>query len=172
MNMASGVDSGARDEQRECIPRKFLENGATTLAALLMLGVIGYTYQVYYKKMVLDKIDHAFAGGFSSLEQAALAHHVISPNGNENYSELDASMFYVVRPEQHTVDAIVSGRVRGQYFLLFGEKGTGKTSMLLESMRKSNGHGVKIFEAHSDTEVFRLRLGKELDYEYHEDYIG
>lgn len=29
-----------------------------------------------------------------------------------------------------------------------------------------------MFEAHSDLEIFRIRLGKALDYEFHEDYIG
>ena len=29
-----------------------------------------------------------------------------------------------------------------------------------------------MFDAHADLEVFRVRLGKALDYEYHEDYIG
>lgn len=31
---------------------------------------------------------------------------------------------------------------------------------------------VAMFEAHSDLELFRIRLGKALDYEFHEDYIG
>lgn len=142
--------------------RKFLETGATTLAALLMLGLGGYGYQEYYKKQVLRKIDHAFAGGlFSSLEEAALAQY-----GDAEH------MFRIARPEQGLVDDIISGNTRGNYFLLFGEKGTGKSSMLLNSMQKVDGEGVAMFEAHSDNEVFRLRLGKALDYEYHEDYIG
>jgi hypothetical protein len=29
-----------------------------------------------------------------------------------------------------------------------------------------------MFEAHADLEIFRIRLGKALDYEFHEDYIG
>jgi hypothetical protein len=44
--------------------------------------------------------------------------------------------------------------------------------MLLEAMRKVDGEGISMFEAHADLEVFRVRLGKALDYEYHEDYIG
>jgi hypothetical protein len=39
-------------------------------------------------------------------------------------------------------------------------------------MRQVDGEGVFMFEAHADLEVFRVRLGKALDYEYHEDYIG
>ena len=79
---------------------------------------------------------------------------------------------WTLRPEQEKIDAIVSGALRGHYYLLIGEKGTGKSSMLLEAMRKVDGEGVSMFEAHADLEVFRVRLGKALDYEYHEDYIG
>lgn len=39
-------------------------------------------------------------------------------------------------------------------------------------MRKTDGDGCSMFEAHADLEIFRIRLGKALDYEYHEDYIG
>ncbi len=45
--------------------------------------------------------------------------------------------------------------------------------MLVEAMSKSNGgDGIAMVEAHSDLEIFRIRLGKALDYEFHEDYIG
>lgn len=44
--------------------------------------------------------------------------------------------------------------------------------MLLDAMQKVGGEGVSMFEAHADLEVFRIRLGKALDYEFHEDYIG
>ena len=29
-----------------------------------------------------------------------------------------------------------------------------------------------MFDAHADLEIFRVRLGKALDFEYHEDNIG
>ena len=66
----------------------------------------------------------------------------------------------------------MAGVERGRYYLLIGEKITGKSSILLEAMRKVDGEGVSMFEAHADLEVFRVRSGKALDYEYHEDYIG
>ena len=44
--------------------------------------------------------------------------------------------------------------------------------MLLDAMRKIDGDGIAMFEAHADLEIFRIRLGKALDYEFHEDYIG
>jgi len=44
--------------------------------------------------------------------------------------------------------------------------------MLLHAMQKIAGEGVSMLEAHADLEIFRIRLGKALDYEFHEDYIG
>lgn len=39
-------------------------------------------------------------------------------------------------------------------------------------MHKTKGLCCSIMEAHADPEIFRIRLGKALDYEFHEDYIG
>lgn len=44
--------------------------------------------------------------------------------------------------------------------------------MLLEAMQKIDGEGVSMFEAHADPEIFRVRLGKALNFEFNEDYIG
>ena len=44
--------------------------------------------------------------------------------------------------------------------------------MLLDAMQKIDGEGCSMFEAHADMEIFRVRLGKALDFEFHEDYIG
>ena len=41
--------------------------------------------------------------------------------------------------------------------------------MLYDAMKVIRAEGVSICEAHPDLEVFRLRLGKALNYEYHED---
>ncbi|KAF9891601.1 hypothetical protein FE257_003612 [Aspergillus nanangensis] len=148
---------------------KFLENTAATIASVAMLAVGGYSYHLYYKRLVLQKIENVFLPGFSTMEQASLA------QGNLDSDGIPAAQhqpYRVIRPEQSIIDAIVHGTAVGNYWLLFGEKGTGKTSMLLQSMRKANGAAVAMLEAHGDLEVFRLRLGKALDYEFHEDYIG
>ena len=79
---------------------------------------------------------------------------------------------WIEREEQARIDAIISGEEQGHYYLLIGEKGTGKSSMILEAMAKVNADGASMFEAHADLEIFRVRLGKALDYEFHEDYIG
>lgn len=80
--------------------------------------------------------------------------------------------YWVPRAEQEQVNDIVSGKIRGRYHLIIGERGTGKRALLLEAMRKVNGDAIAMLEAHNDLEVFRTRFGKAIDYEFHEDYIG
>jgi hypothetical protein len=41
--------------------------------------------------------------------------------------------------------------------------------MIIDAMRAINADGVAMVDAHPDIEVFRLRLGKALNYEYNED---
>ncbi|KAJ5643873.1 uncharacterized protein N7484_006380 [Penicillium longicatenatum] len=142
---------------------KMLETAATTAASIFILGAAGYSYHRYYKYLVLDKMDNAFNPGDPALEVAG----VVSGKHEYNHQE-----HWIPRDEQARIDDIVAGKRAGHYYLMVGEKGTGKTSMLLEAMRKINGTGVAMFEAHADLEIFRIRLGKALDYEFHEDYIG
>lgn len=84
----------------------------------------------------------------------------------------DTDQHWIQRAEQGKIDSIVHGTDRGHYYLIIGEKGTGKSSMLLDAMQKVNGEGISMFDAHADLEIFRIRLGKALDFEFHEDYIG
>ena len=105
-------------------------------------------------------MEHAFEPGDPVLVLAASGKH------------LEDRDHWVVREEQVKLDGIVSGQTKGQYYLIVGEKGTGKSSMLIDSMAKIDGEGVAMFDAHSDPEIFRVRLGKALDFEYHEDNIG
>ncbi|KAK9379438.1 uncharacterized protein V2V93DRAFT_401545 [Kockiozyma suomiensis] len=138
---------------------KALETGAVTLATLGVLGVSGYLYHVNYQKRVLKKIRFAFNEGDPSLDMAFHSHDETDPE-------------WVVRDEQTFIDKAVSGNGLGRYYLIIGEKGTGKTSMLLEGLRRVQGRNCTMFEAHSDPEIVRIRLGKALNYQYHEDYIG
>lgn len=146
-----------------------LESAATTFASIvvLALGFAGaaYIYHRSYKWLVLRKMTRAFEPGDPVLEMAAIGKDVPHKKGGE-------TDYWVLRPEQDRVNRIVSGEEKGHYFLLVGEKGTGKSSMLIEAMRQIDGDAVSMFEAHPDTEIFRQRLGKALDYEFHEDYIG
>ncbi|KAK3689659.1 hypothetical protein B0T22DRAFT_461992 [Podospora appendiculata] len=148
---------------------KMLEAAATSLASIIVLGagfsIAAYVYHKAYKYFVLKKLANAFEPGDPVLDLAATSKRLpLGKNAAANH--------WIERPEQAIVDGIVSGREVGHYHLFIGEKGTGKSSMLLEAMRKIEGDGAAMFEAHSDLEIFRIRLGKALDYEFHEDYIG
>lgn len=129
------------------------------------IRLAGYGYHRYYKYLVLQKMENAFKPGDPVLELAALG-------GTPATIVDDDDEHWVRLKEQQKIDAIVNGTDRGHYHLLIGEKGTGKSSMLLDAMQKVDGEGVSMFEAHADLEIFRIRLGKALDFEFHEDYIG
>ncbi|KAK0875528.1 hypothetical protein LTR87_010673 [Friedmanniomyces endolithicus] len=151
---------------------KMFEAALTTFASVGILGAVGYGYTVYYKRMVLKKIEHAFEPGDPVLDLAAAAKQS-SPSGGEELVDDDGlRQHWVLREEQATIDAIVSGKLKGQYYLLVGEKGTGKSSMLIDAMAKIDGEGCSMLEAHANPEIFRIRLGKALDFEFHEDNIG
>ncbi|KAM0321915.1 hypothetical protein ACHAQA_009812 [Verticillium albo-atrum] len=151
------------------LPQKMVEAAATSFASILVLaagfGIAGYANHKYYKRVVLNKMAHAFEPGDPVLDLAAIGKEV-------PMTPADADDRWVMRPEQTRVDQIVKGEEVGHYHLLIGDKGTGKSSMLIEAMRKIDGDGVAMFEAHADLEIVRIRLGKALDYEFHEDYIG
>lgn len=157
---------------------KMLESAATSFASVLVLAVgfatAAYAYHRLYKVMQLQKMANAFEPGDPVLDLAAMGKgiHTNRNGGPRRENDDQEKDHWVQRPEQAKVDAIVAGREKGHYHLLIGEKGTGKSSMLIEAMRKIDGEGVAMFEAHSDLEIFRIRLGKALDYEFHEDYIG
>ena len=91
------------------------------------------------------------------------------------------------RKEQDTLDRIVHGAETGHYYMILGSKvslrlrslallanfrfmqGAGKTTMILDAMQANQADGVAMCDAHPDLEVFRLRLGKALNYKYNED---
>ncbi|BCS22725.1 ATP-binding protein [Aspergillus puulaauensis] len=142
---------------------KMMESAATTFASIAVLGIAGFSYHKYYKYLILQKMENAFEPGDPALEVAGVESETRQYHHDEHW---------LVRNEQELIDKIIAGEIPGHYYLLVGEKGTGKTSMLLEAMRKINGDGCSIFDAHGDQEIFRIRLGKALDFEFHEDYIG
>jgi hypothetical protein len=134
--------------------------------------LVGYSYTVYYKRRVLKKMENAFKPGDPVLDLAAKGKQVsIEPPAAEG-EEDDSHEHWIPREEQLKLDQIIAGKDRGHYYLLIGEKGTGKSSMLIEAMSKIDGEGCAMLEAHADLEIFRVRLGRALDFEYHEDNIG
>lgn len=132
----------------------------------MIIRLAGYGYHRYYKYLVLQKMENAFKPGDPVLELAAMGKDLPS-----NILEED-DQDWIRHAEQSKIDSIINGSDPGHYHLLIGEKGTGKSSMLLHAMQKIAGEGVSMLEAHADLEIFRIRLGKALDYEFHEDYIG
>ena len=151
---------------------KAFDSTATMFGTGIVLGLAGYSYHRYYKWLILHKMERAFQPGDPALEIAGLPTSGVSTTEHVDEHDHEIQFQGTVHPEQARLDGIVTGTEQGRYYLLIGEKGTGKSSMLLEAMRKVNGEGISMFEAHADLEVFRVRLGKALDYEYHEDYIG
>jgi hypothetical protein len=96
------------------------------------------------------------------------------------------------RKEQDIIDQIIQGAETGHYYVLLGAKvdqirslggncidlsdvpfgdtqGAGKTTMVIDAMTAIQAEGVAMCDAHPDLEVFRLRLGKALNYEFNED---
>lgn len=148
-----------------------LDAALTTVIGLGMIFFGGVAYLAWYKKNVLDKIELAFAAGYDPALELASHGKQRDPNTPE---ELDWDMDgpwtqHLRRKEQDLVDRIVHGAETGHYFMLLGPKGTGKTTMIFDAMQQCQAEGVAICDAHPDLEVFRLRLGKALNYEYNED---
>jgi len=146
-------------DPRPTIESQIIQSGATTLISLVLIGVVAYGYNYYYKKIVERKIAKAFKPGDPALEiwKLAQSNHHDPP---------------IIRPEQTLLDDIFLGKSTGHYYLLTGEKGNGKSTLLLSAMNKINGENVSVMHAHRDPEIFRSRLGKCLDFEFSEDFVG
>ncbi|CCH46155.1 hypothetical protein BN7_5743 [Wickerhamomyces ciferrii] len=140
--------------------KKCGETSGITFASLLVLGLAGVSYHKFYNAHVLYKMSNAFEKGDAAFE---LTMH-------KRTTKIEGD--WVERPQQKLIDDIISGNLVGRYFLITGEKGCGKSSMILNSIKKMDSFNVTFIDAHSDPEIFRIRLGKALKFEYHEDYIG
>ncbi|KIM30680.1 hypothetical protein M408DRAFT_15575 [Serendipita vermifera MAFF 305830] len=133
-----------------------MDAALTTMIGLGLVFVGGVAYVTWYKMRVLDKIEQAFAKGYDPALELASHIHPSDPDR-------------LRRVEQTEIDAIIGGQETGHYWLLIGPKGSGKSNMVLGAMAAIDAEGVSICEAHPDLEVFRLRLGKALNFEYNED---
>ncbi|KAI0776267.1 hypothetical protein BD413DRAFT_527845 [Trametes elegans] len=150
----------------------------TTVIGVVVLFTGGIVYMAWYKENVLKKIEKAFAAGYDpALELAKNAikkppetpEPAVDANGELEWDLEGPWTQHLRREEQDLIDRIVQGHEVGHYFILLGPKGTGKTTMVLDAMQAVQAEGVAMCDAHPDLEVFRLRLGKALNYEFNED---
>ncbi|KAJ6593510.1 hypothetical protein B0H19DRAFT_1205053 [Mycena capillaripes] len=160
-----------------------LRDAALTTVVGLMMGELinlvasvfvgGVAYVRWYKWNVLRKIENAFSAGYDpALELATYQNKPPAEEDEGAVSELEADgpwTQHLRRKEQDWIDAIVQGREPGHYFVLLGPKGSGKGTMIFDAMTACDAEGVAMLDAHPDLEVFRLKLGKAINYEYNED---
>ncbi|KAJ7928435.1 hypothetical protein B0H13DRAFT_982567 [Mycena leptocephala] len=148
----------------------------TTVVGLLMVFVGGVAYVKWYKWNVLRKIENAFSAGYDPALELATYQGKPGPPAEVNLDEDpidelegDGPWQHLRRKEQKCIDDIVHGREPGHYFVLLGPKGSGKGTMIFDAMTACEAEGVAMLDAHPDLEVFRLKLGKAINYEYNED---
>lgn len=141
--------------------KKCTEAGLITLASLGVLVLGGILYHKTYKQNVLWKMDESFEKN----ESLVLLKH------QDHISESDKEL-WAERGHQDMIDSIVKGDIKGKYYLLLGEKGTGKTSTVMESITRVKGNDCVIVDCSSDIELMRLRIGSALNFEFFEDYVG
>lgn len=141
----------------------------TTCIGLGAVFVGGIVYLRWYKANVLDKIELAFEAGYDPALELAKTHTVKRATDDSEFEGDEPWTEHLRRKEQDTIDLIIQGEEPGHYFMLLGPKGSGKGTMIFDSMATIQADGVSMCEAHPDLEVFRLRLGKALNYEFNED---
>ncbi|KAF2115145.1 hypothetical protein BDV96DRAFT_646994 [Lophiotrema nucula] len=143
-------------EERSHFSRTILEGSTVAVLSLFGLSLGGYTYSVFYKQMVLNKIKNTFSARYFSNELVSLGRIAYA----NKVPEILKKENLVPRTEQPLIDDIINEKLRGRYYIVMGERRTGKRSLLLESMRKIGGDGIAMLEVFNDLEVFRIRLGK------------
>jgi len=152
----------------------FMDAAMGTAVGVLLIGLGGVAYHNWYKWDVLRKIAIAFEPGYDPVLELDRATHSNRFHTAREDSEAEGELHdaHLRRSEQGLVDRIIDGKEVGHYYLLLGAKGVGKSSMIIDAMRKNQADGVAVMEAHEDPEIFRLRLGKCLNFEFNEDYYG
>ncbi|KAH8085424.1 hypothetical protein BXZ70DRAFT_1045607 [Cristinia sonorae] len=152
------IDADERELSRgTIIVDKVVTKAITSALGVSAVIALGSAYIAWYKRNVLNKIVSAFS---SKRDPAMLL--TFTSHGKSWPPD-------VCRNEQDQINRIVNGIQTGHYWMLLGPKGTGKMTMIVEAMRACQKKGVAICEAHPNLEVFRLRLGRALKFEFNED---
>nr|CAG8649416.1 3295_t:CDS:2 [Entrophospora candida] len=123
----------------------------STILGLTVIFLGGVLYQSWYEWHEGRKVLKAFTDSLPSLRP---------------------KMNYLEKDEYKSLFHAISGDTKGIYYLLVGENGTGKSQIVFQAMDKCNQFGIVFCEAHSNPEIFKVRLGRSLNYTYREDYIG
>lgn len=166
---APGPSIGGTGPSEPITRSPLLDAALTTIVGLGMVFVGGIAYLQWYKKNVLDKIELAFAPGYDPAMEVAKNHlKTTSPHVPEEEEEIPWTEHFR-RAEQDTIDRVIKGEEPGHYYVLLGPKGSGKGTMIFDAMAAIQADGIAMCEAHPDLEVFRLRFGKALNYEFNED---
>ncbi|RIB22207.1 hypothetical protein C2G38_2014459 [Gigaspora rosea] len=147
------LDNDDEKEKRSGLFFRIMEVALTTMVGLAAIGIGGVFYHSWYERNEVHKVKLAFKKPDQLIE-------------SRSGGFLESEEFL------ETIDKAIGGRAPGKYLLLVGERGTGKTNLILNAIAKINQYGVVLAEAHSDSEIFKIRLGKALKYTYREDYIG
>jgi hypothetical protein len=139
-------------------------------------------------------MEMAFAAGYDpALELATRKHEGVEEEldeltfNEEGMQQPTTSFGHLRRREQDWIDRIVHGANTGHYYVLLGPKvrrflildlsiplivliqGSGKATMIFDAMQVNQAEGVAMCDAHPNLDVFRLRLGRALNFEYNED---
>ncbi|GAA5898743.1 hypothetical protein JCM5296_006705 [Sporobolomyces johnsonii] len=138
-----------------------LDSAIATGAGVVLIAAAGLFYHYWYKWEVLRKMERAFTKGYDPVLELASASK-FEEDGKVKKGRIR-------RKEQEYIEKVINGEITGEYLLLMGPKGVGKTSMIVDAMLANQADGCAMLEAHEDAEVFRLRLGKALDFEFNED---
>ncbi|CAG8758562.1 14190_t:CDS:2, partial [Gigaspora margarita] len=147
------TDDGGKKKRTILSPR-VMDAVLTTVMGLAAVGLGGVVYQAWYEWNEVHKVELAFTKSAPLLR-----------------SRTKGDKFFK-RKEADIISKVISGEIAGKYYLLVGERGTGKTQLILNAMAKISQRGVVFSDAHSDSEIFKVRLGKALNYTYREDYVG
>lgn len=171
-NAPGGANIGGSNPFKTSGGSPLQDAAMTTVIGIGLVFCGGIVYVEWYKRRVLEKIELAFSAGYDPALELATQHtrafHEESIEDTEIQTDIPWTA-HLRRKEQDSIDMIVHGKESGRYFVLLGPKGSGKGTMILDAMANIQADGVALCEAHADLEVFRLRLGKALNFEFNED---
>ncbi|KAG1742684.1 uncharacterized protein EDB91DRAFT_1127505 [Suillus paluster] len=175
---SSSFPPGGNDTWSKVDPSPVIDIALKTLVGLGIILIGGNLYVSWYKNNVLSKIEAAFNETWDDtylvglIKQELSRFDLLTPDlEHAGLQGLAGKLFEVWprRQDQDFIDSIVKGERAGSYYLLVGPKGAGKSGMVFEAMLNVRKEGLVFLEAHPDLEVFRLRLGSALNYEFSED---